>query len=191
MGYGCGILKWLLCPCSHLPRISEVCFLSGAMYAGPVVSWQLVGAGAIMDLPREWTMVLGWMERERERGLCWVRREGAKVNVSNLSFGYFEPSPLLANIQGIPSLREMCVIQSLPLRPGRATLFTEKQGFRMRWSFFKALRCQFREKKKVPWTLFVALTFYYFPQKRLTVLNMVTGWAVFIQWKVPPSNFWL
>ena len=41
----------------------------------------------------------------------------------------------------------MWVIQSLPLRPGRATLlFTEKQGFRMRWSFFKALRCQFRKK---------------------------------------------
>lgn len=88
-------------------------------------------------------------ERERERGLCWVRREGAKANVSNLSFGYFEPFPLLANIQGMPSLREMCVIQGLPLRPRRATLlFTEKQDFQMRWSFFKALRCQFRKKKK-------------------------------------------
>ena len=87
-------------------------------------------------------------ERERERGLCWVRREGAKANVSNLSFGYFEPFPLLANIQGMPSLREMCVIQGLPLRPRRATLlFTEKQDFQMRWSFFKALRCQFRKKK--------------------------------------------
>lgn len=59
--------------------------------------------------------------------------EGAKANVSNLSFGYFEPSPLLANIQGMPSLREMCVIQGLPLRPRRATLlFTEKQDFQMR-----------------------------------------------------------
>lgn len=42
----------------------------------------------------------------------------------------------------------------------------------------------------MPWTLFVALTFYYFPQKRLTVLNRVTRRDVFIQWKVVDFVDW-